>query len=188
MAAPLTQQSATDTQEREIWRGGPSLVLMAGTVGRSLILFIIGVLLTSNCASIALFFSDSKASSAVSGWVQFLGISAILISIGSSIWRWIWLKSLKYSLTTQRVKIEKGIISRSVQDLDLRLVDDTSFTQGVLDRLLGIGHVKAESHDEDVPVLHMRGIREPRKVRELIRSEAYARSQKSLFTRRAWVG
>jgi hypothetical protein len=49
--------------------------------------------------------------------------------------------------------------------------------------MLGIGQVTLISSDKSSPVYTLQNIKDPRGVRELIRSHAYQVSQRQLFTR-----
>ncbi|HEV8660964.1 MAG TPA: PH domain-containing protein, partial [Thermoanaerobaculia bacterium] len=78
---------------------------------------------------------------------------------------------------------EKGILSKSVGEIDLRYIDDTQFFQNLGARLLGIGNVTVVSSDKTTPVFVLQGVSDPRSVREVIRSQAYQASQRQIFTR-----
>ena len=93
------------------------------------------------------------------------------------------LQSTLYTVTNQRVMIEQGMLSKSVNEIDLRSIDDTQFFQTFTDRLLGIGNVTLVSSDKALPTTVLRGIHDPRAVREIIRSRAYQVSQRQVFTR-----
>jgi uncharacterized membrane protein YdbT with pleckstrin-like domain len=93
------------------------------------------------------------------------------------------IRTTLYTITTQRVIIETGLTSKSVEDIDLRYVDDTQFRQGFIQRLLGIGNVTIVSSDKLAPTYILRGVPDPRRLRELIRANAYQVSQRQLFTR-----
>jgi len=92
-------------------------------------------------------------------------------------------KSTVYTVTNQRVLIERGILSKSLAEIDLRYIDETEFFQRVTERLLGIGSVTLISSDKVFPTTTLHSIKDPRALRELIRSHAYQVSQRQLFTR-----
>jgi membrane protein YdbS with pleckstrin-like domain len=93
------------------------------------------------------------------------------------------LRNTRYKLTDQRVLVEHGILSRALQEIDLRYVDDSGFSQSPLERLQGIGTVWVISSDKSMPRLLLQGIKDPRAIRELVREHAYRMSQGQLFTR-----
>ena len=92
-------------------------------------------------------------------------------------------RSIVYTITNQRVMIEQGVLSKSLSEIDLRYIDETEFFQHFSERILGIGSVTLFSSDKAFPTTTLRGIKDPRAVRELIRSHAYQVSQRQLFTR-----
>ena len=93
------------------------------------------------------------------------------------------MKNLRYTLTTQRLLIERGVLTKSLEEVDLRYVDETQFFQPFLERLLGIGEIRVVSSDKLAPNLVLHGVADPRGVREKIRAQAYAVSQRQFFTR-----
>jgi len=93
------------------------------------------------------------------------------------------LRSTIYTVTNQRVMIETGMLSKNLSEIDLRTIDDTQFHQVVSDRMLGIGNVTIISSDKSIPSYVLRGLRDPRALREMIRTSAYQVSQRQLFTR-----
>lgn len=93
------------------------------------------------------------------------------------------LRSTRYTITNQRLLIESGLFSKSLNEIDMRLIDDSRFHQGFIHRMLGIGNVTVESSDKNTPVFTMRGVRDPRAVREVVRAHAFAASQRQVFTR-----
>ncbi|MFN8132900.1 MAG: PH domain-containing protein [Solirubrobacteraceae bacterium] len=47
----------------------------------------------------------------------------------------------RYAITDRRLRIQRGIISRNVQETKLDRVQNVNYRQGALDRLLGVGNV-----------------------------------------------
>ena len=115
------------------------------------------------------------------GWAITIIVDLILLT--SFAIALIRLRSTLYTVTNQRVLVESGVLTKSVQEIDMRLIDDTTFFQSFLHRLLGIGHVTVMSSDKTTPSYTMRGVRDPRGVRELIRTHSYHASHKQVFTR-----
>jgi uncharacterized membrane protein YdbT with pleckstrin-like domain len=95
------------------------------------------------------------------------------------------IRSTLYTITTQRILIEKGVLSKSLNEIDLRTIDDTQFYQSFIARILGIGNVTLISTDKEEPVLVLHSVPDPRQLRETIRTNAYRMSQRQLFTRQA---
>ena len=53
-----------------------------------------------------------------------------------------------YELTTKRMRLRDGILTRNGRDIPLSRVTDVSFRKGVLDRMLGCGTLLVESAGE----------------------------------------
>ena len=115
------------------------------------------------------------------GW--FITAALVLIFGISIAAGMVLLRSTRYTITNQRLLIESGLFSKSVNEIDMRLIDDSQFHQGFIHRLLGIGNVTVMSSDKNTPVFTLRGVRDPRAVREVVRAHAFAASQRQVFTR-----
>ncbi len=59
--------------------------------------------------------------------------------------RW-WTTS--YELTTRRLRLRRGILTRSGRDFPLSRISDVSFSHGLIDRLLGCGTLVVETAGE----------------------------------------
>jgi uncharacterized membrane protein YdbT with pleckstrin-like domain len=53
-----------------------------------------------------------------------------------------------YELTTRRMRLRDGILTRNGRDIPLSRITDVSFRKGVLDRILGCGTLVVESAGE----------------------------------------
>ena len=163
-----------------MWRGNPSAMKLVGTV-ISIVLILIVVPIIFHYAANSTADLERSAQIAKIGW----WITAILVVI--QVVRFLAalarLRSTLYTITNQRVMIEQGLLSKGLSEIDLRYIDDTQFFQSVFDRMLGIGNVTIISSDKSTPLYVLHGIRDPRNVRELIRSNSYQVSQRQIFRR-----
>jgi len=179
--------------EAVVWEGSPSLKLLIIQVLRTVIVAaaaIVAAVLVHPIA--AKFFEDLSAGKGGVGVRDgspatlilmlvvgtYLVIRAVVLTL--SVLR---LRSTKYRLTNQRLVVERGILSRTLDEVDLRTVDDSGFSQSPLERIQGIGTVWIVASDRATPRLAMRGIADPRSIRELIRENAYRMTQGQVFTR-----
>jgi uncharacterized membrane protein YdbT with pleckstrin-like domain len=69
----------------------------------------------------------------------------IIIFFGVPLLRW---RTTSYELTTRRLRLRSGIVSRSGRDFPLIRISDVSFQHGLIDRLLGCGKLIVESAGE----------------------------------------
>ena len=179
-AVPFASAAPQTVKEETLWRGTPSPTLLVGKLA-TLIVILVAI------PAVAYFFAstmgelDKASDMRTAGWV----ITAILaaVQLVNLLVSWLKLRSTMYIVTNQRVMIEQGILSKTVNEIDLRYVDDSQFFQGLSDRILGIGNVTLHSSDTSTPTYVLRSIRDPRAVRELVRAHAYQISQRQVFTR-----
>jgi len=171
---------AEPRREETLWQGTPSPTLLLGHIfGIVFVLIAIPLL--------AYFFASTMPDESRAAGMERFGwvATAILVFIQAIalLVAWIKLRSTMYRVTNQRVLIEQGVFSKTVDEIDLRYVDDSTFTQSLMDRILGIGSVTLMSSDTNTPRYMLRSIKDPRGVREMIRAEAYQVSQRQIFTR-----
>lgn len=166
-------------QEETLWQGTPSATLLVGHIA-GIVFVLIAIPLLAH------FFAKNMDLEKAAGMISFgwwcTGILVFIQAVALLI-AWINLRSTMYRVTNQRVIVEQGIFSKTVDEIDLRYVDDSNFSQSLADRILGIGHVTLLSTDTSSPRYLLRSIKDPRGVRELIRAEAYKNSQRQIFTR-----
>jgi membrane protein YdbS with pleckstrin-like domain len=68
-----------------------------------------------------------------------IGVAALLVAFvffGGPFLRW---RTTTYEVTTRRLRLREGILSRTGRDFPLNRISDVSFTQGVIDRIFGCG-------------------------------------------------
>jgi membrane protein YdbS with pleckstrin-like domain len=73
-----------------------------------------------------------------------------------------------YLLTSQRLIHQKGILMRSTNRIEVIDIDDVTFWQGIIGRLLDVGTIKITSSDRTHPVLVLKGIDEVHRIADLI--------------------
>lgn len=83
-------------------------------------------------------------------------------------------RSKRYRISNYRIDFEHGMLSKDIKSLELWHVEDLSFHQSLLDRLLGIGAIRVQSHDDNMPDLDMRGLPHARKLFEELKLRVIA--------------
>lgn len=74
-----------------------------------------------------------------------------------------------YQLTTQRLRIIRGIAGQVIEEIELVRVRDTKTTQSMAERLFGVGDIEIFSTDATQPRKFLYNVKDPVEVRELIR-------------------
>jgi len=92
--------------------------------------------------------------------------------LGVLLWLRVWYKTsaTRYRLTTQRLFVEKGLIAKHIEEVELFRVKDVTVRQGALQRLLGVGSVVVLSSDDTAPRLTLKAIHNPVEVKENLRT------------------
>ena len=75
-------------------------------------------------------------------------VVAVLLLVWVSLLPWLRWRTTRFIVTSRRVVIRSGVVSRTGRDIPLTRVNDVTFTHGLLDRLLGCGTLLIESGGE----------------------------------------
>jgi uncharacterized membrane protein YdbT with pleckstrin-like domain len=119
--------------ERELYEGRPSW--------RALMSFyVLGIGLAVLVIVVLGLLADSLATAIVIAAV----IAGLTLLIG-----WLRRVSTKYLITTQRLRISRGILRKKVQETRLERVQNVNYAQGVIDRVLGVGTVDFDTAGTD---------------------------------------
>jgi len=87
----------------------------------------------------------------------------------------------RYRLTTERLIIERGILSQTIDQTELIRVDDVRIHKSLLDRILGLGTVAIISTDVTDREILVPGVVGAEEVAEAVRARVRALRKKSLF-------
>ena len=77
--------------------------------------------------------------------VAAVAILALMLWLIAPVLRW---RTTTYELTTRRLRMRDGIVTRHGRDIPLARINDVSFQKGLLDRLFGSGRLVVESAGE----------------------------------------
>lgn len=100
-----------------------------------------------------------------------IGISLAIIAVAWAILGTVYASrrfGIHYELTTQRFVHQTGLLSRRTDRIEVIDIDDVSFFQGPVQRVLGIGTIDIASSDRSHPILKMPGIADVKQVAGLI--------------------
>jgi hypothetical protein len=74
-----------------------------------------------------------------------------------------------YAITTERLRIVRGMLSRNIENFELIRIQDIDFKQGITERMMGIGDITIRGHDPSDAMIVLRNVREPEQIYELLR-------------------
>lgn len=158
-AAAEKKDAARDIPpERSLWKGGYSPKAMYGswllTAVISVALLVVGFLFVSGDQAGMIW--SILGAVIVALWIFVIGLY-LYRRIGMS-----------YELTTQRFIHQEGILKRTTDRIEVIDIDDVSFSQGIIQRMLGVGQIRITGSDRTHPELVLQGIDKVNEIATLI--------------------
>ncbi len=92
-----------------------------------------------------------------------------LVGIPGLLWTYLVHTSTKFKVTGRRVETEYGVLSKTVDSLELWRVLDVKYGQSFVDRMFGNGMITLVSTDQSHPTLELHGLPEHRALFEKLR-------------------
>jgi len=74
-----------------------------------------------------------------------------------------------YEITTQRIRIIRGVLGNRIEEVELVRVRDTKVKQHMGERMLDVGDITVISNDPSSPEITLNNVKNPIEVREMIR-------------------
>ena len=111
-------------------------------------------------------------------WPRWVALVPLTLGVLPLLVVWVRVKSCGYRLSTQRLFVRRGWMSRHQNELELYRVKDVTVDQRFLQRLLGYGTVTVLADDDSTPTVVMPGISRPIRVKEMIRTQYRAARQR----------
>ena len=93
----------------------------------------------------------------------------LVLPIPFAIYKWLLTRTQVYTLTDQRLKTTRGILSKTTDDIELYRVRDTRLEQSVWQRMFGCGDVILQTTDETTPTQVLRWLPDAEPTRERLR-------------------
>lgn len=89
-----------------------------------------------------------------------LGLAAIALLAHTELRR----RLTRYRITTRTIDVETGLLSRTIDTLQLWRVRDVQFEQRLAERMLGLATIRVFTSSADKPEVVLRGLGDARKV------------------------
>lgn len=94
----------------------------------------------------------------------------LVVPIFIAVWKWLVLRNTRYELTTQRLRVRRGVLNKELEELELYRVRDYRLEQPLILRMFALGNISITTTDVSQPVVILRAVRESEQVREQIRN------------------
>ena len=93
--------------------------------------------------------------------VSSIGIVFLLIFTVGLAWIWLYFRrgGTRYKITNQRIVIDRGIFSKTMEQLDLYRVNDFTVDRPFGQRLLGTGNIKLQTFDKTSPLVQLEDLK-----------------------------
>ena len=75
----------------------------------------------------------------------------------------------KYIITSERLKVIRGLVSRDVENFELIRFQDIDLKQNVTERMMGIGDITIRGADKSEAEIVIRNVKDPDKIYEILR-------------------
>jgi uncharacterized membrane protein YdbT with pleckstrin-like domain len=138
---------------------GEQIVFQGRPIWRSILSFYI----TGFIGSVVIGVVVALITSTTTGVLVFLVLFALDILVG-----FIRRVSTKYTITTQRLRIERGILAKHVQQTRIERVQNVNTNQTVVSRLLRVGTVDFDTAGTDDSDFTFTGVGNPHEVVEAV--------------------
>ncbi len=77
--------------------------------------------------------------------------------------------AVNYLITDQRVRISKGLFSRTFENIELLRIQDMDQSQSFGERIINRGDIEIRSHDPHSPIVILENVPDPDEVYDLLR-------------------
>ncbi|HJW90084.1 MAG TPA: PH domain-containing protein [Anaerolineales bacterium] len=74
-----------------------------------------------------------------------------------------------YIITSERLKITRGFLSRDIENYELIRIQDIDLSQGITERMMGIGDIRIVGQDPSHGEIILRNVPKPEEVYEIMR-------------------
>lgn len=93
----------------------------------------------------------------------------LVIPLFIAIWKWIENRSRVYEVTTQRLRITRGIFSKRTDEVELYRVVDTTLVEPFFYRMFGAGNIVMNTNDPTTPTITLEAVKGASSLREELR-------------------
>jgi uncharacterized membrane protein YdbT with pleckstrin-like domain len=134
---------------------GEEIVFEGRPVWRSTLSFYITGLIAAVIVGVIV----AIAASTVAGIIVWLVLFALVLIVG-----YVRRISTRYAITTQRLRIQRGLLSRSVQQTRIERVQNVNTRQSFIERILRVGTVDFDTAGSDDSDFTFIGVGDPARV------------------------
>lgn len=144
---------ATESEETLVWRGTPSQWTNFGT-------YLLCLILAAGVVAAYYLIEPRRP----------LVLAGLALPVLWALARWIATRCRRYEVTSERVKITTGLLSRQTTELELYRVRDYTVVEPFWLRLVGCGNVVLATADRSTPHVTLRAVPHAASLKDQIRT------------------
>jgi membrane protein YdbS with pleckstrin-like domain len=148
-------ESAVPSEETTIWEGNPSQVLNLGV-------FLLCGLFAGGLIGAAILFSLAPPVPFILAGLAVLPVLYALVS-------WLQIKCVRYQLTSERLRLRTGVLSRKTDEVELYRVKDYVLIEPLSLRLFGLSNISLTTTDDANPQVLLHAVPEGDSLRDQLR-------------------
>jgi membrane protein YdbS with pleckstrin-like domain len=159
-AAPFHRSDALEPGERKtLYDGAPSWRVYLG-------LYVYGVLVSALTLALCVWIGWGRVTATGKSLLILipLAVSAVYFACVH-----LYRRSIRFRVTTSNIEVERGMLTKRIEVVELWRCRDVRYKQKLVDRMLGIAHIEIFSADATTPVIEMIGLPASRKLFEQLR-------------------
>jgi uncharacterized membrane protein YdbT with pleckstrin-like domain len=105
---------------------------------------------------------------------RYILLGLALISFVYVVAQWMAIKLRVYEVTSERIRVTEGLLTRRTDEIELYRVKDTTLLEPLLLRFFSVGDIELTTHDMSTPVIRLDAIPNARALREELRKSIEA--------------
>jgi uncharacterized membrane protein YdbT with pleckstrin-like domain len=102
-------------------------------------------------------------------WAFWFGLILLLVSVSISTWAVLVINTWNIRITSERIITEKGVLSKTTDELELFRVKDIRLDEPFIFRMLGLSNIVLVTSDKTNPKLRVSAIEKGKDLRETLR-------------------
>ena len=147
-------------EEKAVWSGSSSQLINFGVYFVSFLIF------AAAAAALLLLWPKLEPLGPVALGAAF---AVALAPLAYAFYRWLDVRCLRYEITSERIRVSSGILSKRTNALELYRVKDYTLEAPFLYRLFRLGNIRLQTSDRSNPEMLLRAIPGARKLADEIR-------------------
>lgn len=96
---------------------------------------------------------------------------ALVLPLGFMLWKYLEVRTQVFELTSERLRITRGVINQQVDEIELYRVKDSLMVRPWWMRLTGLASIELETSDRSMPQLAIPAIHNGVEMREILRKQ-----------------